>query len=117
VRDAMSSATAVDLAVGVRLEGGQIVAVSLSAPGLGNDVVARLCRELGVRFDDKHMRLQAAFGADGAARVEYTRLLAPAAAPGPEAAEAGQAGGPVDQVDLIVIPSGNEPPRAPNESN
>jgi hypothetical protein len=112
VRDAMSTATAVDLAVGVRLEGGQIVAVSLSAPGLGNDVVARLCRELGLRFDDKHMRLQAAFGADGADRVEYTRLLAPA--PG---AEAGQAAGPVDQVDLVVIPSGNEPPRAPNESN
>jgi hypothetical protein len=96
----------------LRLEGGQIVAVSLSAPGLGNDVVARLCRELGLRFDDKHMRLQAAFGADGADRVEYTRLLAPA--PG---AEAGQAAGPVDQVDLVVIPSGNEPPRAPNESN
>jgi hypothetical protein len=120
VRDAMSSATAVDLAVGVRMEEGRIVAVSLSAPGLANDVVARLCRELGVSFDDKHMRLQAAFGADGADRVEYTRVLAPASAPGtPDApgAEAGQVAGPVDQVDLIVIPSGNEPPRAPNESN
>jgi hypothetical protein len=117
VREAMSSAAAVDLAVGVRLEGGQIVAVSLSAPGLGNDVVARLCHELGLRFDDKHMRLQAAFGADGADRVEYTRVLAPAGAQGGQGPEAGQGAGPVEQVDLIVIPSGNEPPRRPNESN
>lgn len=106
VRDAMSSASTVDLAVGARLEGGRIVALSVSAPGLGNDVVARLCRELGLRFDDKHMRMQAAFGADGADRVEYTRVLAPS-----------EGVAPVDQVDLIVIPSGNEPPRAPNESN
>jgi hypothetical protein len=119
VRDAMSSAAAVDLAVGVRMEGGQIVAVSLSAPGLGNDVVARLCRELGLRFDDKHQRLQSAFGADGADRVEYTRVLAPMGTPGPEGqgAEVAPAAGPVEQVDLVLIPSGNEPPRAPNESN
>lgn len=120
VREAMSSGAAGDLAVGVRMEGGTIVAVSLSAPGLGNDVVARLCRELGMPFDDKHMRLQSGFGADRADRVEYTRVLAQAMSqggPDAEAAEAGPSKGAVDQVDLIVLPSGNETPRPPNQSN
>jgi hypothetical protein len=108
VRDAMSNTTSVDLSLGVRIESGDIVAVSLSAPGLGNDVVARLCRELGLPFDDKHPRLQASFGADCADRVEYTRVLAPAPGEGVQ---------PVEQVDLIVLPSGNDPPRRPSESN
>lgn len=106
VRDAMSNAAAVNLAVAVQIQAGQVSAVSLSAPGLGNDVVAKLCRDLGQRFDDKHARLQGAFGADGADRVEYTRVLAVAGGRGP-----------LDQVDLVVLPSGNEPPRAPDESN
>jgi hypothetical protein len=105
VRDAMSNAAVVDLAVGVQIQAGLITAVSVSAPGLGNDVVAKLCRDVGVRFDDKHARLQGAFGADGADRVEYTRVLAGA---GQEAREL---------VDLMVLPSGNEAPRAPDESN
>jgi hypothetical protein len=117
VRDAMSSAAAVDLAVGVRMVGGVIVAVSLSAPGLGNDVVARLCRDLGLPFDDKHMRLQSGFGADRADRVEYTRVLAPAAGQGESGADGADGTAAVEQVDLIVLPSGNDTPRPPNESN
>ena len=110
VRDAMSNAAAVDLAVAVQIQGGLVTAVSLSAPGLGNDVVARLCQDLGLGFDDnKHARLQGAFGANGADRVEYTRVLAGT----PE--NAGR--GAQDLVDLVVLPSGNEPPRAPDESN
>jgi hypothetical protein len=102
VRDAMSNAAVVNLAVAVQIQAGQVTAVSVSAPGLGNDVVAKLCRDLGLRFDDKHARLQGAFGADGADRVEYTRVLA---------------GQGRDQVDLVVLPSGNEAPRPPDESN
>lgn len=102
VRDAMSNAAVVNLAVAVQIQAGQITAVGVSAPGLGNDVVAKLCQDLGLRFDDKHVRLQGAFGADGADRVEYTRVLGGAAR---------------DLVDLVMLPSGNEAPRAPDESN
>lgn len=117
VREAMTSAPAPTLAVGVRLREGRIVEVSVSAPGLGNDVVAGMCQELGLRFDDKLPRVQTSFGADGPDRVVYTRVLEAGGAPRGDAANGG-ASAPAarDQVDVVFIPTGAQT-RPSAESN
>lgn len=113
VREAMSSAVAPRLAVSVGLREGRITEASVIAPGLGNDVVAGMCQDMGLGFDDKLPRIQASFGADGPDRVMYTRVLeASAAANGGEPGAAA----PRDQVDVMVIPTGAET-RPPAESN
>ena len=94
VTDAMLAAPAPGFQVGVRIQGGRIVGVAALSPGLGNDVITQMCTAAGIALDDKHARLQGAFGADGVDRVEYSR---PAA---------GVAGEP--RVDLHIVPTGTQ---------
>ncbi|WP_045119686.1 hypothetical protein [Haliangium ochraceum] len=91
VREAMADAANTNVVVGVSMTGGEIAAVSVSAPGIANDVVAKLCGDLKLGFDDKHPRLQAALGAESADRVEYRRVLGEGAS---------------HEVDVLVVPTG-----------
>lgn len=87
--DAMSAAPAPGFAVRVGIHGGRIIEVAAVSPGLGDDMIAALCAGDGIALDDKQVKLQAAFGADGVERVVYTR----------------PAGGP-PRVDLGILPTG-----------
>lgn len=99
--ESMSTAVSTGFSVGVRIRDGRIARVSALSPALGNDVVAQLCASVG--YDNKLARVQGALRAEGADRVEYTRVL-----DGPE---------PATLVDVHVIPTDAEPPAGGQDAN
>ncbi len=81
-----------ELAVAVRIRGGQVVKLGALVPGLRADEVAAFCTAAEVALEDKVLKLTGALSGDGGlARVEYAR--------------AGKFAG----VDLVVEP-GDAPP-------
>lgn len=98
----LMSAVSPEIAVAVRIQGGEIIKVSALAPGLGNDVIAELCKDSGVGFDNKLTRLQGALRAENADRVEYGVMLGQT---GPETWPETR---PETRIDIQLIPTDSE---------
>ncbi len=95
VRDAIAGAGSPEVAVAFELHGGELRATSVTADGLGPDVIAAMCSGLGVALDEKLAKIGQALKADGVARVEYSRR------------------GDRDEVDLLHLPGELEDAPAP----
>ncbi len=106
VRAVLTSSATTELVVGLQIREGRVSALSAVAPGVANDVVAELCGHMGAAFSDAHLRLQRAFGGDGADRLIITQDL------GDDSASLSP-----PQITLIMLPSGHAPASPPTEMN
>lgn len=95
VVQSMNEALSPEFSIGVRIHDGQITKLALISPGLGNDVIAELCKASDLTFHKKMHKLQGALGNDGTDQVEYYTLLSD--------------GQWTTSVDLHIIPSDSTP--------
>jgi hypothetical protein len=92
VGEAMNNTGSSDFGVAVRIADGEIARVAVESPGLGNDVIARLCADAGCVYDPQLSQLQGVLGADGADRVSYAMVR-------------GADGDSSVEVDIQVVPT------------
>ncbi len=72
-RAAMSAAATAKLSVVVRIAGSDLIGVSVIAPAVGNDVVAKLCAGSGVDYKGELRQIQGMLGAEQLHALEYRK--------------------------------------------